>query len=139
MYVVQSCCKSIPTVAHRGIGVCRTTSVRLLSASSTKFSSPSREKKLFTPGPLSVSLSVREAALRDLGSRDVEFISTVKFLRSKLLQIAGVSENFYTAVPVQGSGTFAVEAVFHTAVAKSYGRALVLENGAYGKRMGENL
>lgn len=137
MYVVQSCCKSIPTVAHRGIGVCRTTSVRLLSASSTKFSSPSREKKLFTPGPLSVSLSVREAALRDLGSRDVEFISTVKFLRSKLLQIAGVSENFYTAVPVQGSGTFAVEAVFHTAVAKSYGRALVLENGAYGKRMGK--
>lgn len=52
-------------------------------------SSPGREKKLFTPGPLSVSLSVREAALRDLGSRDVEFISTVKFLRSKLLQIAG--------------------------------------------------
>ena len=47
------------------------------------------EKKLFTPGPLSVSLSVREAALRDLGSRDTEFIATVKFLRSKLLQIAG--------------------------------------------------
>ncbi|XP_056021065.1 2-aminoethylphosphonate--pyruvate transaminase-like isoform X4 [Ostrea edulis] len=48
-----------------------------------------------------------------------------------------VSKKYYTAVPVQGSGTFAVEAVFHTAVPKSYGKVLVLENGAYGKRMGK--
>lgn len=47
------------------------------------------DKKLFTPGPLQVSLTVKEAMLRDLGSRDTEFVNTVKSIRSHLLQIAG--------------------------------------------------
>ncbi|XP_061192462.1 2-aminoethylphosphonate--pyruvate transaminase-like [Saccostrea echinata] len=136
MSVVQSCCSRIPSIA-RNVSVFRVSPSRLLSSTSVIFSSHGKEKKLFTPGPLSVSLTVRQAALRDLGSRDIEFISTVKFLRSKLVQIAGVSENDFTAVPVQGSGTFAVEAVFHTAVPKPNGKALILENGAYGKRMGK--
>ncbi|KAK3087801.1 hypothetical protein FSP39_010725, partial [Pinctada imbricata] len=95
------------------------------------------EKKLFTPGPLGVSYSVRQAALRDLGSRDIVFMETVKYLRSRLVDIAGVSEDNFTAVPVQGSGTFAVEAVFQTAVPRQNGKVLILENGAYGKRMGK--
>lgn len=47
------------------------------------------EKKLFTPGPLVCSQSVKEAMLRDLGSRDGEFINVVKLVRQKLLDIAG--------------------------------------------------
>ena len=47
------------------------------------------EKKLFTPGPLSTSLTVRQAALTEYGSRDVAFIAAIKTLRSKLIQIAG--------------------------------------------------
>ncbi|OWF42197.1 Trafficking protein particle complex subunit 6B [Mizuhopecten yessoensis] len=92
-------------------------------------------KKLFTPGPLGTSMTVREAALPDLGSRDVVFIEKVKYLRSRLVQIAGVNEEDYTTVPIQGSGTFAVEAVIQTAVPRKGGKVLLLENGAYGKRI----
>ena len=94
---------------------------------------------------------------RDLGSRDVDFIQTVKDVRSELLKVAGellliknalickiylnvnnhkvhihfislyflkfrflkgVDENTWTTVPMQGSGTFSVEAVFQTAIPK---------------------
>ena len=47
------------------------------------------DKKLFTPGPLCTSPTVKSAMLRDLGSRDVEFINLVKSLRKKLVDIAG--------------------------------------------------
>ncbi|XP_077870260.1 bifunctional phosphonoacetaldehyde hydrolase/aminoethylphosphonate transaminase-like [Saccoglossus kowalevskii] len=96
-------------------------------------------KKLFTPGPLGVSLTTRQALLKDLGSRDTEFINTVSFIRQKLLDIAGVSSHSFTCVPMQGSGTFAVEAVLTTTVPRTNGKVLVLENGAYGKRIGQIL
>lgn len=48
------------------------------------------DKALFTPGPLNCSLTVKQAMLRDLGSRDVEFINTVKEIRSTLLGVAGM-------------------------------------------------
>ena len=47
------------------------------------------EKKLFTPGPLGVSKRTKQAMLRDLGSRDTEFISTVKAIRDRLVNLAG--------------------------------------------------
>ncbi|XP_071793265.1 2-aminoethylphosphonate--pyruvate transaminase-like [Asterias amurensis] len=97
------------------------------------------DKKLYTPGPLNVSLSTKEAMLVDLGSRDLEFMDTVKYIRSKLLEIAGVSSDDFTSVPVQGSGTFAIEAVFTTSVPRTNGKVLVLENGAYGVRIGQIL
>lgn len=93
------------------------------------------DKKLFTPGPLGVSRTVKEDMLRDLGSRDKEFIGVVKLIRSRLVQIAGASEETFTCVPIQGSGTFAVEAVFQTGIPRRNGKVLILENGAYGKRM----
>jgi len=92
-------------------------------------------KKLFTPGPLGVSYETKAAMLRDLGSRDVEFIDTVKFIRSKLLDLACVTADTYTVVPVQGSGTYAVEAVLSTVVPRQGGKVLVLVSGAYGRRM----
>ena len=54
------------------------------------------DKKLFTPGPLCTSPTVKSAMLRDLGSRDVEFINLVKSLRKKLVDIAGKYVNPYT-------------------------------------------
>ncbi|GFO12027.1 2-aminoethylphosphonate--pyruvate transaminase [Plakobranchus ocellatus] len=93
------------------------------------------EKKLFTPGPLGVTLNVKEAMLRDVGSRDSEFIECVKFIRHKLLDIAGVSDEDFCCIPVQGSGTFAVDAAFQTVLPREGARALVIENGSYGKRM----
>ncbi|XP_071440862.1 2-aminoethylphosphonate--pyruvate transaminase-like [Hetaerina americana] len=94
-----------------------------------------QEKKLFTPGPLGVSNEVKEAMLRDFGSRDSEFIAIVKEVREEILKIAGVSSEIYTTVLLQGSGTFAVESVFQTVQPDSNGRGLILSNGAYGNRM----
>lgn len=95
------------------------------------------DKKLFTPGPLGTSATVKSAMLRDLGSRDVEFIQLIKNIRSKLVHIAGVSDSVFTAVPMQGSGTFAIESVFQSTTPRKRAKVLALENGAYGKRLGK--
>jgi 2-aminoethylphosphonate-pyruvate transaminase len=93
------------------------------------------DKLLFTPGPLTTSKTVKQAMLRDLGSRDEEFIAIVKGIRQKLLGLAGVSqETGYEAILMQGSGTFGVESVIVTAVPRG-GHLLVISNGAYGERM----
>jgi 2-aminoethylphosphonate-pyruvate transaminase len=93
------------------------------------------EKRLFTPGPLSTSLRVKQAMLRDKGSRDSEFLAVVKLVRERLLALGGSSQaQGFEAIPVQGSGTSAVEAVIGTAVPHG-GKLLVAANGAYGERM----
>lgn len=92
-------------------------------------------KKLYTPGPLGVTLSVKEAMLRDVGSRDIEFVECIKFIRTTLLEIAGVSKEKFSVIPIQGSGTFAVDASFQTVLPREGAKALIIENGAYGKRM----
>jgi 2-aminoethylphosphonate-pyruvate transaminase len=90
---------------------------------------------LFTPGPLTTSAAVKHAMLTDLGSRDGDFVQLVARVRERLLEVAGASgSSQYTAVPMQGSGTFTVEAMLGTLVPAD-GRLLVLENGAYGRRM----
>ena len=94
-----------------------------------------QDKPLFTPGPLTTSLTVKQAMLRDLGSRDVEFIAAVRELRDELLSVAGVSQEAgYEAIIMQGSGTFSVEAVIATAMPPR-GKLLVVVNGAYGDRI----
>ncbi len=92
------------------------------------------DKKLFTPGPLSTSPTVKGAMLRDVGSRDAAFIETVRDIRRRLLRLAGVEPDTYTAVLMQGSGTFALESVVGSVLPRD-GRLLVLVNGAYGERM----
>ena len=70
------------------------------------------DKPLFTPGPLTTSDTVKEAMLRDLGSRDLEFIQVIEDIRNSLLSLAGVSQaEGWEAVPMQGSGTCAIESV----------------------------
>ena len=73
--------------------------------------------------------------LRDLGSRDGEFIRIVQEIRQQLLTLAGVSqEDGYETVLVQGSGTFGVEALI-SSVIPCDGKLLVIINGAYGRRI----
>ena len=92
----------------------------------------SRDKVLFTPGPLTTSLTVKQAMLRDAGSWHFEFNAKVKAIREKLLQLANVTrEQGYECVLLQGSGTFGVESVFSTAMPDG-GKVLVVSNGAYG-------
>ena len=75
--------------------------------------------------------------LRDLGSRDKQFIEAVADIKKSLLDIAGVSAPTWTAVLLQGSGTYAVEAVLQTCSPREGARVLIVANGAYGKRMGQ--
>lgn len=94
-----------------------------------------KDKRLFTPGPLTTSRTVKAAMLRDLGSRDEEFIALVKDIRRRLLALAGVSqEQGYEAILLQGSGTYGVEAVLSSVIPRN-GSLLVCHNGAYGRRM----
>ncbi len=93
------------------------------------------DKILFTPGPLTTSVTVKQAMLRDLGSRDQEFITTVKEIRYGLLNLAGVSQHDgYEAVIMQGSGTFGIESVISSVIPVD-GHLLVIINGAYGERI----
>ncbi len=95
----------------------------------------SKDKVLFTPGPLTTSLSVKQAMLRDAGSWHFEFNALVLEIREKLLRIAGLSrEKGYEAILMQGTGTFGVESVIGSIV-PSDGKILILSNGAYGARM----
>ena len=98
----------------------------------------SKDKRLFTPGPLTTSQTVKEAMLRDLGSHDFEFIDTVKAVREKLLEVAGVAtpdgdQNRYEAILMQGSGTFGLEAVIASFTPPD-GKWLIITNGVYGRR-----
>ena len=88
---------------------------------------------LLTPGPLTTSPETKQAMLHDWGSRDAAFIATNRRVLDQLTAIAGAKET-HVCVPVQGSGTFAVEAALCTMIPKD-GKALVLINGAYGKRV----
>ena len=91
---------------------------------------------LFTPGPLTVSASVKSAMLSDLGSRDARFLRVVREIREELLSAAGVStEAGYECIIMQGSGTFGIEAVLSTSLPRAGAKLLVCENGAYGRRM----
>ncbi len=94
-----------------------------------------REPLLFTPGPLTTSKTVKEAMLKDMGSRDYEFITAVKDIRNELLQLAHVSKSEgYETVIMQGSGTFGIESVVSSVIGKN-DVLLVLANGAYGDRI----
>eukprot|EP00411_Alexandrium_monilatum_P034729 CAMPEP_0175358558 /NCGR_PEP_ID=MMETSP0095-20121207/15061_1 /TAXON_ID=311494 /ORGANISM="Alexandrium monilatum, Strain CCMP3105" /LENGTH=420 /DNA_ID=CAMNT_0016656293 /DNA_START=58 /DNA_END=1320 /DNA_ORIENTATION=+ len=99
---------------------------------------PGREPVLFTPGPLTTSLSVKSAMLRDLGSRDRSMVAVIQDVRDRLLRMAGVSKQAgFECVLQQGSGTFVVESVVSSVVPppSKGGRILVVSNGAYGVRM----
>jgi 2-aminoethylphosphonate-pyruvate transaminase len=69
----------------------------------------------------------------DWGSRDVSFVEMNAEVRRELLAIAGVTSSDYVVIPVQGSGTFAVEAML-TSFVPPDGQVLLIINGAYGRR-----
>ncbi|MGR3661848.1 MAG: 2-aminoethylphosphonate--pyruvate transaminase [Paracoccaceae bacterium] len=96
------------------------------------------EPYLLTPGPLTTSYAVKQAMLRDWGSWDQEFRNKTKEMRVALLDIAGDSDDDLDCVPIQGSGTFVVEAMLGSFIPKD-GKVLVLSNGAYGLRIAETL
>lgn len=88
---------------------------------------------LLTPGPLTTSTRTRQAMLRDWGSWDGDFNAITTRLRQRLLDIANAGAT-HECVPMQGSGTFSVEAAVGTVVPRN-GHVLVPSNGAYCQRL----
>ncbi|WP_143788374.1 2-aminoethylphosphonate--pyruvate transaminase [Paraburkholderia phenazinium] len=88
---------------------------------------------LLTPGPLTTSPATRQAMLRDWGSWDAAFNRMTQTVCADLVEIVH-GENDYVCVPLQGSGTFAVEAAIGTLVPRQ-GCVLVPNNGAYCARL----
>ena len=88
---------------------------------------------LLTPGPLTTRMDTRRAMLRDWGSRDPAFIALTAEMRARVLAVAH-GQATHACVPLQGSGTFVVEAAVATLV-RPDDKLLVLANGAYGERI----
>ncbi len=91
-----------------------------------------RDPILLTPGPLTTTLRTKLAMLKDWGSWDDDFNAVTARLRTQLLDIVHGRDS-HVLVPLQGSGTFSVEAAVATVVPRD-GHVLVLDNGAYCKR-----
>ena len=92
-----------------------------------------KEPVLLTPGPLTTTTATKLAMVRDWGSRDSGFIAINRRVREMLLDVIQARDS-HVCVPLQGSGTFAVEAMLGTLVPKA-GHVLVPSNGAYCKRI----
>lgn len=88
---------------------------------------------LLTPGPLTTSARTRQAMQMDWGSWDERFNQLTASVCEQLLAIIDGAHSHH-CIPLQGSGTFAVEAAIGTLVPRN-GKVLVLVNGAYGKRL----
>ncbi|MEM6660723.1 MAG: 2-aminoethylphosphonate--pyruvate transaminase [Pseudomonadota bacterium] len=96
------------------------------------------EPYLLTPGPLTTSIEVKRAMLRDCGSWDDDFRAMTREVRSRLLAMIGPGAADYDCVPMQGSGSYLVEAMLGSFVPRD-GKVLVLANGAYGLRAAKTL
>ena len=91
-----------------------------------------RDRILLTPGPLTTTLRTKLAMLKDWGSWDGDFNAVTAQVRDQLLHIIH-GHDTHVVVPLQGSGTFSVEAAVATVVPRN-GHVLVPDNGAYCKR-----
>ncbi len=93
------------------------------------------DPRLFTPGPLTTSLSVKRSMCHDMGAWDLPLQQLVKGIRGDLHRIAGLgSDTDWQCTLMQGSGSFGVEAALGSLTPRE-GRLAVVSNGAYGERM----
>lgn len=90
---------------------------------------------LLTPGPLTTSQSVKRAMLQDYCTWDADYHLIVNEIRERLVRLVGDAPE-YTAVLMQGSGTFTVEATLGSVIGPD-GKLLIADNGAYGARMAQ--
>ena len=88
---------------------------------------------LLTPGPLTTTRRTKEAMLNDWGSWDTAFNALTASVCQDLVKLVH-AEASHVCIPLQGSGTFSVEAALGTLVPKN-GKVLVPNNGAYCQRI----
>lgn len=90
--------------------------------------------KLLTPGPLTTTETVKQEMMTDHCTWDDDYKQITQQIRKGLLRLAHVGEEDYTAVLMQGSGTFGVESVL-SSIVRPQDKVLFATNGAYGERM----
>lgn len=92
--------------------------------------------KLLTPGPLTTSETVKAQMLEDRCTWDDDYKNMTQEIRARLLALANLSPDAYTAILMQGSGSFVVESVL-TSTIRDSDHALIISNGAYGERIAQ--
>ena len=91
---------------------------------------------LLTPGPLTTSEEVKQAMDFDYCTWDDDYKRITQSFRHSLLDVANVTDDEYTTVPIQGSGTYGVESVISSTVSDD-DKLMIAINGAYGRRISE--
>lgn len=89
-------------------------------------------RKLLTPGPLTTRHSVKHAMLTDHCTWDDTYKAITTSVMNDITHIAANDD--YATVLLQGSGSYAVEAMINGLCGKNE-KILFLVNGEYGKRM----
>ena len=89
---------------------------------------------LLTPGPLNCSEIIKNAMLKDYGSRDTKFIDIISNIRNNILTISNIDKSLYTTILIPGSGTYGIESTITSSI-KNDGKIAIFSNGAYGIRM----
>lgn len=92
--------------------------------------------KLLTPGPLTTTDTVKKEMLFDHCTWDEDYKQITQKIRRQLLELAHVTEDEYTVILMQGSGTFGVEAVLSSVIGEGE-KLLIASNGSYGERMAD--
>jgi 2-aminoethylphosphonate-pyruvate transaminase len=94
-----------------------------------------KEQLLFTPGPVNMAPSVRNAiGKNDICHREVEFEILLKSIETKILKLFQLEDKSgYRAVVITGSGTAANEAILSSVVGNQH--VLVISNGEFGERL----
>lgn len=95
------------------------------------------EPFLLTPGPLTTSKRTKESMMRDWGSWDADFKKVTADICRRLVEMCDGGDE-YACVPMQGSGSFSVEAALSSFIPRD-AKALILMNGAYGQRAAKTL
>ena len=75
-----------------------------------------KQYKLLTPGPLTTTDTVKQVMLFDHCTWDDDYKQITQSIRAQLLELAHVSAPDYTAVLMQGSGSFGVESVLTSVI-----------------------
>ena len=94
----------------------------------------SSRKVLLNPGPATTTYSVKMAqVVDDICPREYEFGDLMEWVSTELTSIVANPEK-YVSILFGGSGTAVVEATLSSVVSHDK-KVLILNNGAYGKRM----
>ncbi|AOD16217.1 2-aminoethylphosphonate--pyruvate transaminase [Xanthomonas fragariae] len=88
---------------------------------------------LMTPGPLALSGEVKSQMQFDMGSREGSFKKITGLMRELTINLIE-GQRSHSAIPIQGSGTYGMEAALASFVSPG-DKPLVCINGIYGERI----